>query len=211
MADLIPIFPLELVLFPSEKLNLHIFEPRYRQLINDIDGKDLEFGIPYFQKGKQMSFGTMAKLSQISKTYPSGEMDINTIGTNVFKILNVQQSFKGKLYSGATVDYVDNVSEENIEQTEMLSALVRNLYDLMKIDKALPKFDNPYFSYKVGHHVGLSKIQEFELLILRSENERQAFLIKHLEKLIPIVLEMEDLRKKVEMNGHFKDLKSPDF
>lgn len=211
MAELIPIFPLELVLFPSEKLNLHIFEQRYRQLVNDIADKDIEFGIPFFRKAKEMTFGTTAKLSEVSKKHPNGEMDIKTVGTTVFKILKVHQSFEGKLYSGATVEFIDNEFKEDNAQTEVLSALVRNLYDLLKIDKPLPRFNHPHFSFQVGHHVGLSRDQEFELLIRPSESDRQAFLINHLEKLIPVVLEMEDLRKKVEMNGHFKDLKPPDF
>lgn len=211
MAELIPIFPLELVLFPTEKLNLHIFEPRYRQLVEDISRQEIEFGIPFFQKGKEMTLGTMASLSQISKTYPNGELDIKTLGSNVFRILNVHQSYQSKLYSGATVEIVENQNDSLPDQTEILSSLVRNLYDLMKIDKPLPRFDHHFFSYKVGHHVGLSQNQEMELLRLRSENQRQQFLIGHLENLIPIVMEMEDLRKKVEMNGHFKDLKPPNF
>ncbi len=211
MAELIPIFPLELVLFPTEKLNLHIFESRYRQLVNDIDIQDIEFGIPFFQSGSEMSYGTMASLAQISKTYPDGEMDIKTVGSSVFRILNIHQSYQNKLYSGATVEILKNEHDSNAAQTELLSASVRNLYDLMKIDKPLPGFDHQFFSYKVGHHVGLSQNQELELLRLRSEKERQEFLITHLENLMPIVMEMEDLRKKVEMNGHFKDLQPPDF
>lgn len=211
MAELIPIFPLELVLFPTEKLNLHIFEPRYRQLINDIKVQDIEFGIPFFQSGSEMSYGTMAKLSNISKTYPNGEMDIKTLGTQVFRILNILQSYQNKLYSGATIEILANEHDSDQDQTQLLSALVRNLYDLMKIDKPLPGFDHQFFSYKVGHHLGLSQNQELELLRLGSESQRQEFLIKHLESLIPIVIEMEDLRKKVEMNGHFKDLKPPNF
>ena len=67
------------------------------------------------------------------------------------------------------------------------------------------------FSYLVGHHVGLSKEQELELLSIDSEESRQVYLVEHLTELLPVVKEMESLRKKVEMNGHFKNLKPPLF
>lgn len=211
MASLIPIFPLELVLFPGEKLNLHIFEPRYRQLIQDADQHDIRFGIPYFQKGKEMTYGTTASLVEISKTHENGTMDIKTRGQQVFRIHQIHTKYQDKLYSGATVDFIETVDEADEKKAAELSDLVRQLYDLMKIDKPLPGVKDIHFSYKVGHHLGLSKNQELVLLKTSQESERKDFLIDHLQNLLPIVIEMEDLRKKVEMNGHFKNLKPPHF
>jgi len=211
MATVIPIFPLELVLFPEEKLNLHIFEPRYRQLIKDVKTHDMVFGIPFFQTGKEMSYGTTASLLQIFKTHENGTMDIKTQGHRVFRIHQIHKAYQNKLYSGATVDFIESNEDVDPNQAEELSALVRQLYDLMKIDKPLPGFKDIHFSFKVGHHLGLSKNQELALLQINSESERKQFLINHIEKLIPVVIEMEDLRKKIEMNGHFKNLKPPKF
>lgn len=208
---LIPIFPLELVLFPGEKLNLHIFESRYRQLVQDADEHDIHFGIPFYQKGKEMTFGTTASLAEISKTHDDGKMDIKTVGHKVFRIHQVHATYNGKLYSGATVDFIEHIDVIDLAKAEELSAIVKKLYHLMKIDKALPAFNDPHFSYKVGHHVGLSKNQELALLQTNHETDRKIFLIDHLNSLLPIVIEMEDLRKKIEMNGHFKNLKPPHF
>lgn len=211
MATLIPIFPLQLVLFPNEKLNLHIFEPRYKQLIQDAQLNDIEFGIPFFQKGKEMTHGTTTKLVEISKVHDNGTMDIKSKGIRIFRIHELHSRFEDKLYSAATVDFLESDTNNDPLLTKHLSSLVRKLYEIMKIDKPLPDFDDPNFSFEVGHHLGLSKTQELELLILHSENDRKDYLVNHLENLIPIVIEMEELRKKVEMNGHFKNITPPDF
>ena len=74
MQKFLPLFPLNLIAFPMEDLNLHIFEPRYRELINECldDGKT--FGIPTFLDGKLPGFGTEVKITKLSKKltqYPS--------------------------------------------------------------------------------------------------------------------------------------------
>ena len=211
MTIKIPIFPLELVLFPEEKLNLHIFEQRYRQLITDVKEKNFQFGIPVYQKGNEMSYGTTASLTEISNIHDNGTMDIKTKGEKIFRIHQIHTQFEDKLYSGATVEFVESVDEVDTMLAEELSSLVRQLYDLMKIDKPLPGFNDRSFSFKVGHHLGLSMDQELTLLQTNNESDRKIFLIDHLQNLLPIVIEMEDLRKKVEMNGHFKNLKPPHF
>ncbi len=211
MADTIPIFPLELILFPTENLNLHIFEPRYKQLIKDVYDHKIEFGIPYFKKGEEMLYGCSAILLSIKRTYEDGRMDIKTLGSKVFRIHQLHKKFEDKLYSSATIDFIDNNHEYDIRKTKKLSSLITDLYTFMNINKTVPELKTPMFSYHVGHHVGLSKGQELQLLSIDSEEARQAFLIEHLTELLPVVKEMEELRKKVEMNGHFKNLKPPLF
>lgn len=211
MAIKIPIFPLELILFPEEKLNLHIFEARYKQLISDVHEDQQVFGIPYYQKGKNMQYGCTAELLSISKTYEDGKMDIKNLGKNVFRITGIHKNTDDKMYSSATIQYLEQSSNIDIIATQKLSTLIDELYRFMKINKPIPELQTPLFSFQVGHHVGLSQEQEFDLLKIASEEKRQDFLIDHLTELIPVVKEMETLRKKVEMNGHFKNLKPPLF
>lgn len=211
MADLIPIFPLQLVLFPNEKLNLHIFEPRYKQLIKDVKDSQIEFGIPFFQKGKEMRHGTTAKLLDVSKTYGDGTMDIKSQGLRMFRIHEVHSRYEDKLYSAATVDFPNSEQDFNKSTAQRLRKMVLQLYEIMKIDKAMPGINTVNLSFEVGHHLGMSKEQELELLMIHSEEGRQEYLINHLDSLIPIVIEMEELRKKVEMNGHFKNVIPPQF
>jgi Lon protease-like protein len=68
MTNFIPIFPLGIAVFPYEKLNLHIFEPRYKQLINDTIQSKKPFGIPVVLNGKISEIGTLVEVVEISKT-----------------------------------------------------------------------------------------------------------------------------------------------
>ncbi|MEI2740709.1 MAG: LON peptidase substrate-binding domain-containing protein [Chitinophagaceae bacterium] len=108
MTNFIPIFPLGIVVYPGENLNLHIFEPRYKQLIAECHTAKKPFGIPTVIQNKVQEFGSMVEITELSKVYDNGEMDIKTKGIKVFRILEVIQEIPDKLYSGAIVNYPDN-------------------------------------------------------------------------------------------------------
>jgi len=80
MTNFIPIFPLAIVVYPGEKLNLHIFEPRYKQLIIDCMETKKPFGIPTVLNNEVKELGTLVQVKEIVKTYDNGEMDIITEG-----------------------------------------------------------------------------------------------------------------------------------
>src|SRR6186997_195615 len=103
MTNFIPIFPLGIVVFPGENLNLHIFEPRYKQLINDCISGKKPFGIPTVIENKMQDFGSLVEITEISKIHENGELDIRTKGERVFRILEVIKEVPDKLYSGAIV------------------------------------------------------------------------------------------------------------
>ena len=89
MTNFIPIFPLGIVVYPGEKLNLHIFEPRYRQLILECLESKKAFGIPTVIDDQMKEYGALVYLEEIVKTYENGEMDVVTRGGDVFRILSV--------------------------------------------------------------------------------------------------------------------------
>src|SRR5207244_588754 len=103
MTNFIPIFPLGLVVYPGQELNLHIFEPRYKQLINECKQEKKTFGIPSVFKDILNEFGTEMELLEISKVYAGGEMDIKTKGIKVFRIIEVLRDVPQKLYPAAVV------------------------------------------------------------------------------------------------------------
>lgn len=79
----------------------------------------------------------------------------------------------------------------------------------MHIDKDPPDLNNGFTCFDIAHKIGLASQQEYELLTLETEELRQEYLINHLDKFIPAVKEMENLRKKIQMNGHFKNVIPP--
>ena len=209
MPSFLPLFPLQIVVFPNENLNLHIFEPRYKELINECEKEGTTFGIPAFLKQKVMEFGTELEVIKVEKRYGKGEMDIKTKGIGLFKIVEYQKEVPGKLYSGAQIERLPLDLEGESEMYESIHDLMSQLYKILNIKKDLPDLEKGFNTYDIAHHIGLNVDQEYELLCIPKEFERQEFVKAHLMKLIPVVAEMERLRERVQMNGHFKNIIPP--
>jgi Lon protease-like protein len=206
MTNFIPIFPLGIVVYPGEQLNLHIFEPRYKQLINECHEQKKPFGIPTVIENKLQDLGSLVKITEISKVHDNGEMDIKTQGEKVFRILEIIKEVPDKLYSGAIVNYPDNQEQGNVEMMRKVMSGIRDLHQLLKVSKEFRIPDEEIKTYDVAHHIGMSLEEEYELLGLMEELQRQEYLKRHLAKVIPMVAGMEQLKEKIKLNGHFKNL-----
>jgi uncharacterized protein len=206
MTNFIPIFPLGIVVFPGEELNLHIFEPRYKQLINECFSLKKPFGIPVVLENKVQELGSVVEITELTKVYDSGEMDIKTKGKQVFRILETIKDVPDKLYGGAIVTYPDNNNNGNPDVMRKLMASIRELHNLLKVEKEFKKKDDEITSYDVAHHIGFSQEEEYEILGLFDERQRQEYIKRHLNKALPMLAEMEQLKEKIKGNGHFKNL-----
>ena len=211
MTNFIPIFPLGIVVYPGENLNLHIFEPRYTQLINECYSQKKQFGIPTMIEDRLQDYGSLVTILEITKVHEDGEMDIKTKGSRVFRILEVIKDVPDKLYSGAIVNYPETNEQGNIELMKKVMNSIRELHRLLKVDKDFRKKDEEVKAFDVAHHVGLSLEEEYEMLHLLQERQRQEYLKRHLTKVIPLVAEMEQLKEKIKLNGHFKNLSGLGF
>jgi len=205
----LPMFPLKLVVFPGESLNLHIFEPRYRVLVDDC----LLFGIPMVDasgKGEMASIGTEVELVDFAKKYPGGESDIKTVGKRRFKIEQFYRKASGKPYAGAEVTFLEDIDDADFILSEQIIDKIGELFQMLNIQKEFEQNANDFRCFTVGHHVGFSAEQELELLGIERESERQQFMLNHLEHFIPHIKEMHRLKERIKMNGHFKDLRNPE-
>lgn len=211
MTNFIPIFPLSIVVYPGEPLNLHIFEPRYKQLIKECFDQKKPFGIPTVIDNGLKDFGSLVEITEITTVFDNGEMDIKTKGLKVFRILEVIKEIPDKLYSGAIVNYPDNHDVVSIEAMRKVMAGIRELHQVLKVSKDFKKADEDLRSYDVAHHIGLSLEEEYELLGLFDERQRLEYLKRHLAKTIPLVAGIEQLKDKIQLNGHFKNLKGLDL
>jgi len=206
---MIPLFPLQIVVYPGERLPLHIFEDRYQQLISDCENEKITFGVPTFID-KKLEYGTEVILQKVAKKYKNGESDVVCLGKRIFRITDFYKTMPGKLYSGAEIEYIeDNDNGVEALQHELLKNIMV-LYVELTIDNP-PVFDVPFTSYQVAHKIGLALHQEYHLLTLRSELERLQYLIAHLKITIPVVREMNRTKKIIKMNGHFKNFDPLDF
>ena len=211
MTNFIPIFPLNIVVYPGENLNLHIFEPRYKQLINECKEANKPFGIPVVIDNKVQEFGTLLELVEVSKEYESGEMDIKTKGIKVFRMLEQIKDIPEKLYSGAIVSYPENYSNGSSGLMKKVMENLRQLHQLIKVEKNFNKEDKELTAFEIAHHIGLSLEEEYEVLLLQDELQRQEYLKRHLLKAIPMAQGMEQLKEKIKLNGHFKNLSGFDL
>jgi Lon protease-like protein len=209
MTNFIPIFPLNVVLYPGEILNLHIFEPRYKELTKECFTYSKPFGVPAVINGHVSEFGTLVTISEIVKEYDNGEMDIITEGTIVFRILEIIKKIPDKLYSGAIVNYPENTEAyPRKDLMQVIIKAIRELHRVLNISKDFRKPDDALNAYDLAHHAGLSLEEEYELLGLFREEQRLEYLKRHLGKVLPVVVEMEVLKERILLNGHFKNLSS---
>ena len=208
---LLPLFPLNLVAFPGEKLNLHIFEPRYRQLVRDCFTEGLTFGIPPFLNEAVQELGTEMRLLSVEKTHAGGEMDIRTEAIGVFRVQRFYRQAPGKLYAAGQVEAIRQDEEADPVLREVIAGQVRQLYEALGLRKLLLQLAPDFQIFDVAHHIGLSTEQEYQLLATTAEQERQHLVREHLERLLPAVLETERLKERVRQNGHFKHLQPPQF
>ena len=208
MSYYLALFPLNLVAFPEERLNLHIFEPRYKQLIKDCLEEERRFGIPAYIKNK-IEYGTEVEILEIFKTYEDGRMDIKTIGHKVFKVGKYSNPWPEKLYAGGYVEPLENIWVVVPAKFEMVK-LLGKLYSQLQIEEEMTyDEDTPVFDF--AHKVGLSLEQEYELIQITNESLRVDFLVAHLKELLPRLSQAEEIRQRIKMNGHFRQLDSLDF
>lgn len=210
MTNFIPLFPLGIVVYPGELLHLHIFEPRYRQLIGECSKEARPFGIAAVINNRVQETGTLVNLVEIVTRYEDGRMDIRVKGDRIFRMLEMVKTIPEKLYSGAIVHYPANRVESNPRLQATVLSGIRDLHKWLNVKKDFPRPDNELCSYDVAHHAGLSTEQEYELLELLDEWQRLEYLRRHLQTTLPVMAELESLKEKIRLNGHFRELKGWD-
>jgi Lon protease-like protein len=204
----LPFFPLKLVAFPGEELNLHIFELRYKELLADIERTGSSFGICVYLDTLS-GFGTEVVLEKVNKRYDDGRLDIQTRGVRAFRIQSVDNPISRKKYAGGTVSFLpDDPHVSDFLHHEFVFYL-REILHLLGYQG---EFDpHKVTSYTFSHKLGLRLEEELELLQMESENDRTNYLIKHLKRIIPVIKSVEQAREKIKLNGHFKLLDPLDF
>ncbi|MCC5919288.1 MAG: LON peptidase substrate-binding domain-containing protein [Cyclobacteriaceae bacterium] len=203
IKDDYPLFPLDLIVYPGERLNLHIFEPRYQQLIRDALVGNKRFGIPSYLY-KTVEWGTEVIIEEVAKEYADGRMDIKTRGTQIMQILDFYNPMEGKLYAAGRVKFQ---ALDEAKDPILLAKIVEKVERLLHSMDMGASFANlkKSTSYDLAHHVGFKREQEYQLLQIQSELDRLQYIHDHLELILPILEDLENTKKRIKMNGHFKN------
>ena len=182
MKNTIPIFPLNLVVFPDSKYPLHIFEERYKILLQKCLTDNSGFGIVASIDKRISDVGVYVKVTQILKTYLNGELDIVVQGVERFLINSTSLHPDG--YYVADVEKYD---DENIMIDPRLNDELKSEFEEI-VELANYKLEDAFWnnlnsaklkSYKIAEKSGLTYEQQQELLILKNENERLSYLINY--------------------------------
>jgi Lon protease-like protein len=201
MATRIPIFPLEIVLFPGELLPLHIFEPRYKEMIRDCQEEKQPFGVVLAAEDGLAEVACTAELLQITKTYDNGEMDIVTLGRRVFRLLEVIEE---RSYYEADVEFLEDESPpKQVPSTALLQLFekcFRAAFHESPDRGALAK--SPLISYHIAGSLPLEPAYKQRLLEMRNEEERRHSLEVNLARWLEQLEVTNRARRLSGGNGH---------
>ncbi len=203
----LPFFPLKLVAFPDEELNLHIFEPRYRELLSDMESEEKTMGICTYLD--QLSgYGTEMRLEKVLKRYPDGRLDIKTRGLRIFRISTFVNPVPGKLYSGGDVEFLENDFKVERQLQHKYIFYLKEVLQHLDFPGEIPP---DCTSFAFAHKIGLTLREELDLLMLTSESDRIHFLLEHFMKILSVLKATEKAKEKIRQNGHVKHLDPLNF
>jgi ATP-dependent Lon protease len=204
LIESLPLFPLGLVLYPHERLPLHIFEERYKDLSRYCLENDAPFGIVFADEGELATIGCTARIQDVVNRYDDGRLDIVVEGEQRFYINEI---YDRESYVTADVELLDDeTTEVDVALKERVITQHMKLLELAgRTVRPTLYEDVAQLSYVLAQNAGLDTPQKQKVLELGGENERIQYLIDHFESLIPRVEQREDVRRRIRSNGHFKD------
>jgi uncharacterized protein len=205
MNKIIPLFPLNLVIYPDSKYPLHIFEERYKKMINQCIKVNSGFGIVSVIHDNISDIGCYSKVENITQTFKNGDFDIIVSGGKRIKIISTDIHSDG-YKTAEVINYRDtNSKADQIIINELRLKLERMVDEIdFKLEKEFwINFENSSIkSFKAAEKAGLSLSKQQKLLNLRNENNRMLFLIDHLDELY-IKVKRENLLKDFILRDGF--------
>lgn len=200
MTALIPLFPLDVVLFPGTPLPLHIFEPRYKEMIAECLAQNRTFGVVRAIEQGLAEVGCTAEIVTVVKEYPDGRLDLVTEGRKRFELLAVNEE---RSFLRAEVLMIDDeLGTPPQEDTARAIQLHSELLALAGAQQDLAAVDPSLLSFYLAGSLPLDLDFKQKLLSLRAESERLTLLINYLETLIPNLHRAARAREKAGGNGH---------
>lgn len=199
-----PLFPLGIVALPTESVPLHIFEDRYRQLVERLEAAprgsvERQFGILWLSEQQLQPVGCACELEQVTERMDDGRMNIVVRATKPFRLL---RSEDGHPYPSGVVEFLDEAAEDTDEEAarearELYRELLAEATDREIAEPELAQMD----SYEIAGTVEFDVESKQQLLETRSENERMRMLIELLGAAMQHLELIERARMRALSNG----------
>jgi hypothetical protein len=183
----IPMFPLSILPLPGELVPLHIFEPRYRQLLQDAEINDIQFGVYFSHDVNAQKIGSLMKLESIIKRYPGGETDIIVKCEDIFSMDLLLRTYKSKMYPGGNVRLwniiVDTTPSPALHELFMQYLKLKNIAHNLSI----------FNLFQMANELNLDSLDRYKFLTIRDDN-RESFLVSRIKFQIQL-MEWEEKSK----------------
>lgn len=190
-------FPLQVFLLPGEEIPLRIFEPRYKQLINECNETGDTFGIPFMNNEEILPYGSEVELVNIVAKNSKGEMVILIKGVANFHLLNFKEKIPNKLYGGGIIEYIDDkFSTTNPELVVLVKKLNLNIDPLM----GSLITDDAVNLMNVAKAIQLNSEEKYDFYSLRNEKLMVNYLIKRLRFIEQIQAQERLLENNFSLN-----------
>ncbi|NDC37317.1 MAG: hypothetical protein EBZ48_04610 [Proteobacteria bacterium] len=208
-VETLPLFPLPLAIFPGELIPLHIFEERFKDLVRDCIGPELDtengthFGISLTEQRSIRPIGCAVRIERVLKAYPDGKLDIAVVGTTRYEMVSIVQE---KSYPEITVRFF--FDEPGITDFHKREHVIATHIRLIELAKGRPPHLNypseADLSFILGHEAGLDLPQRQALIEMRSENARLDYLMQYYQSVIPALEERVDVKERIQANGFLR-------
>lgn len=197
---LLPLFPLDLVLFPGTALPLHIFEPRYREMIGECIDNKSPFGVIRALEQGIAEIGCTAQVIEVTKKYSDGRFDMTAQGAERFEVLELNQE---RAFLRAEILLVPDdpgsaIADERIRAVQ----LHREILTLAGATPDRDADDENTLSFHLAGSLPLDLDFKQKLLATLSEQERIHDLAAYLENILPGLRRAARAREKAGGNGH---------
>jgi ATP-dependent Lon protease len=201
MTDL-GLFPLGLVLLPGERVPLHIFEPRYQELIGECLEEEQPFGILLADDSGMREVGTTARVIEVLERFEDGRLNVVVEGESRFRVLELTQG--RAFHTGRVEDVGDDSAAADEADVERAMARFRELRELVGSDVEQPDAGEPSLSFALAARVDFGLEPKQRLLELTSEPERLVLVIELLEGAVTAVREDQARRELAARNGKLR-------
>ncbi len=206
MENFLPLFPLNLVLFPQMVLPLHIFEERYKEMTGECLREAEPFGVVFTHEEEVERVGCTALITKVAKEYDDGRMDIVAVGISRFEVV-LFDSEKSYL-RGITESYDDREPPllPDDDETGKLLVLFKEFCRLLNQAEAAERIESDQtpesLAFRMLSKLNVSNDLKQKILVTRSEKERVVTLLSYFELLIPRLQFAEHAAKRSRFNGN---------
>jgi Lon protease-like protein len=198
---LLPLFPLDLVLFPGIALPLHIFEPRYKEMIGECLTGKAPFGVLRTLEQGIAEIGCTAEIAEVTKKYPDGQFDIVTRGRQRFEVLQLDR--ERSFLRGEVLMVPDEPGDANEQEKEKAIAAHKQILALAGATAEAFSAEHK-LSFQLAGSLPLDLDFKQKLLSILSERERIHELAAYLENILPGLRRAARARAKAGGNGHVR-------